>query len=104
MYTFLNNQKNIQVKRASLNAEKLSTYANSSIIRGHFRALTEVEASVNGSQYGKAFMLITDLKSDIITGDKLVIGGKEYNVQALTTQNRGVGNIRYKKAILSFNA
>lgn len=104
MQIFLNNQKNIQVKRATFNSEKLSSYVNINIIRGHFRALNEVEASINGAQYGKGFMLLTDLKSDIITGDKLTINNKEYNVQALTTHNRAIGNIRYKKAILSFNA
>ena len=104
MYTFLNNQKNMQVKRASRNANKLSTYANSSIIRGHFRPLTEVEASINGAQYGKGFMIITDIKSDVLAGDKIVIASQEYNVQALINQNRSVGNIRYKKAILTFNA
>lgn len=103
MKIFLNNQKNIQVKRASLNAESLSTYANSSVIRGHFRSLNDKESAMNGAQYGQAFMLLTDMSSDIIIGDKLVIDGAEYNVQAVVAQNRAVGSIRYKRAILSFN-
>ncbi len=103
MKIFLNNQKNIQVKRASLNAESLSTYANSSVIRGHFRALNDKESAMNGAQYGQAFMLLTDMSSDIIIGDKLVIDGAEYNVQSVVAQNRAIGSIKYKRAILSFN-
>lgn len=104
MYTFLNNQKNIQVKRATRNANNLSTYANSSVITGHFRALSESESSVNGMQYGKGFMLLTSINSDVIVGDKMTIGGKEYNVQTVTSNNRLVGSIKYKRIILSFNA
>lgn len=104
MKIFLNNQKNIQVKRATLNAESLSSYTDASVIRGHFRALNDKESAMNGAQYGQAFMLLTDLSSDIIIGDKLIIDGAEYNVQAVVSQNRAVGSIKYKKAILSFNA
>jgi hypothetical protein len=104
MKIFLNNQKNIQVKRASLNAEGLSTYANSSVIRGHFRALNEKESAVNGAQYGQAYMLLTDISSDIDNGDKLTINNQNYNVQSVVTQNRVIGSIKYKKAILSFNS
>lgn len=104
MYIFFNNFKNIQVKRQTRNAQGLSSFGNISIIRGHFRPLNESESAINNIQMSKGFMLMTDLASNIQTGDKIEIEGKEYNVQAMTEIKRAIGTLRYKRCILTYNA
>jgi len=101
MKLFLN--KTAHVKRATRNANNLSTYAEITQIKGYLRPLNENESSINGLQYGRGYSFTTPSVSDLKAGDKLVINSVEYNVQACADKGQAIGSLNYKKAILSLN-
>jgi hypothetical protein len=102
MYTFFNSKTNIQIQRATKNANGFSTYANITTCRAYFRALNESEAALNQDQYGKAYMILTDINTDIKIGDRLLINGEKYDVKSLTKNDR-LFSLKYIKANMVVN-
>ncbi len=102
MYTFFNSKKNITIQRASKNANGFTTFANTGSCRAYFRALNESEAAINQDQYGKAYMILTDINTDIKIGDRLLIDNEKYDVKSLTKNDR-IFNLKYIKANIIVN-
>lgn len=92
-------EKSFTIKRQTYVGSK-SSYATVAAGFGHFRALSEEQASVNGLQYGKAHSLETELGVDIREADKVVIDSVEYTVRGVATHNHG-STLDYKRALLT---
>jgi hypothetical protein len=101
MKVFFN--KKVIVKRASRNANNLSSYSDIGEVVGYLRALNEAESSINGVQYGRGYSFLFDEKKDIKVGDKLSLNNEIYNVQAVVNRSQDKGSLRYKKAVLTLN-
>ena len=100
MRQFTQQYQGVNIQRQTYTGN-VSAYSSSSTTTGYLRSLDAEAASQNGFQYGYAFSLICELGVDIQVGDKVVIGGKTYDVKGVTSNGLPNNPAAFLKALVT---